>query len=100
MVAFLRWEQANKILQTAGRALKNKPYSDLDGKEINIYVEQLCSPEVTELRNRALKIRRQVKDEHQDWIALLRYPAKLFIKRAPDDLPTEYKSGKDYPVPV
>ena len=30
MVAFLRREQGNKILQTAGRVLKNKPYKDLD----------------------------------------------------------------------
>ena len=100
MVAFLRWEQANKILQTAGRVLKNKPYKDLDGNEINIYVKQFYSPKVTELRNKALKIRRQVKDEHPDWTVSMRYPAKLFIKRAPDDLLTEYKWAKDYPGPV
>ena len=100
MVAFLRWEQANKVLQTAGRVLKNKPYKDLNGNEINIYVEQFYSPKFTELRSKALKIRRQVKDEHPDWIVLMRYPAKLFIKKAPDDLPTEYKRAKDYPGPV
>ena len=102
MVAFLRWEQASKILQTAGRVLKKKPYKDLDGNEINIYVEQFYSPKVTELRNKALKIRgrRQVKDEHPDSIVLMRYPAKRFIKRTPDDLPTEYKWAKDYPGPV
>ena len=87
IVAFSKLEEANKILQTAGRVLKNKPYKDVDGKEINIYVEQFYSPKVTELRNKALKIRRQVKDEHPDWIVVMRYPAKLFIKRAPDDLP-------------
>ena len=40
------------------------------------------------------------KDEHPDWIVLMRYPAKLFIKRAPDDLLTEYKWAKDYPRSV
>ena len=51
----------HKILQTAGRVLKNKPYKDLDGNEINIYVEQFYSPKVTELRNKALKIRDKSK---------------------------------------
>ena len=42
-------KRANKILQTAGRVLKNKPDKDLDGNEINICMEQFYSPKVTEL---------------------------------------------------
>ena len=100
LIMVLRWEQANKILQMACRVLKKKSYKDLDGNEINIYVEQFYSPKVTELQNKALKIRRQVKDEHPDWIALMRYPAKRFIKRTPYNLLAEYKWAKNYLGPV
>ena len=89
-IAFLLWEQANEIAMSAQRVLKEKPYAH-KGEELKLFVNQMCSPRVTQLRKQALKTRWELKQEHKDWIIYLWYPAKIFMKKHEDDVPVEYK---------
>ena len=89
-VAFLLWEQANEIAMSAQRVLKENPYAH-KGEELKLFVNQMYSPRVIQLRKQALKTRWELKQEQKDWIIYLRYPAKIFIKKHEDDVPVEYK---------
>ena len=91
IVAFLRWEIANDILFKSPSTLKNMPYKDpINGQESVVYVEQLHSPKVSKLRQQASKVRRDLKDKNPRWPVFLRYPAKMFVKRSPEDTPVQY----------
>ena len=69
-VAFLLWEQANEIAMSTQRVLKEKPYAH-KGEELKLFVNQMYSPRVTQLRKQALKIRWELKQEHKGWIIYL-----------------------------
>ena len=89
-VVFLLWEQVNMTATSTTRVLKEKPYVH-KGEELKLFINQIYSPRVTQLRKQALKTRWELKQEHKDWIVYLRYPAKIFIKKHEDDVPVEYK---------
>ena len=57
VVSFLRWEDANTIRSKAPRAIKCHPPKGKDGTVLDVFVDQMCSPKITEARNEALKTR-------------------------------------------
>lgn len=56
-----------------------------DGSAIGIFVDQLYSPNVTQERKKAMNKRWQIKQEHQEWIVFIKYPARIFMKESQDD---------------
>ena len=90
-VAFLRWKTANEVISKSPSSLKKKPWRDeVTNSAIPIFVEQMFSPNVSKLRQQALKKRRELKDENPSWTVFLSYPAKLFYKQNEEDRPQEY----------
>ena len=76
-VAFLKWKTANEVISKSPYSLKNKPWRDeVTNSVMPIFVEQMFSPNVSKLRQQALKKRRELKDENPSWTVFLRYPAK------------------------
>ena len=89
-VAFLRWKTANEVILKSPSSLKKRPWRDeVTNSVIPIFVEQMFSPNVSKLRQQALKKRRELKDENPSWTIFLRYPAKLFYKQNEEDRPQE-----------
>ena len=37
----------------------------------------------------------QIKQEHQEWTAFIKYPAQIFVKENEDDKPRIFKDSKD-----
>ena len=50
IVAFLRWDDANTILSNARRALKNNPPGDKIDGSMEVFIDQLYSPKVSEAK--------------------------------------------------
>ena len=70
-VAFLRWKTANEVISKLPSSLKREPWRDeATNSVIPIFVEQMFSPNVSKLRQQALKKRRGLK---------LRIPHGLFF---------------------
>ena len=74
------WNDVNTILSNARRALKNNPPKDKVGGSMEVFIDQLYSPKVSEARQEALKKRWQIKQKHPDWSVFLKYPARIFVK--------------------
>ena len=47
-------------------------------------------PRVTALHNQALVARKQLKQDHPDWIVFMKYPAKLYVKTEETAEPYKY----------
>ena len=52
-VSFLHWEDANTIRSKALRAMKHNPPKGKDGTMLDVFVDQMYSPKITEARNEA-----------------------------------------------
>ena len=90
-VAFLRWTTANEVVSKSPSSLKKKPWRDeVTNSVIPIFMEQMFSPNVSKLRQQALKKCRELKDENPSWTVFLRYPAKLFYKQNEEDRPQDH----------
>ena len=94
VVSFLRWEDANTIRSKAPRAMKHNPPKEKDGTLLDVFVDKMYSPKITETRNEALKKRWQIKQKHPNWSVFLMYPAGIFVKRPGDDHPEYIKDYK------
>ena len=94
IVAFLRWDDANTVLPNARKTLKNNPLGDKISGSMEVFIDQLYSPKVSEVRQEALKKRWQIKQKHPDWSVVLKYPAGTFVKRPEDDHPEHIKDDK------
>ena len=57
IVAFLCWDNANTILSNAPRALMNNLPRDKIGGSMEVFIDQLYSPKISEARHEALKNR-------------------------------------------
>ena len=58
-VAFESWKVAAEVLKKA-KMLRDNPYR-YEGKEVNIYIEQMYSPAITQERKAALRVRWSLK---------------------------------------
>ena len=94
IVAFLHWDDANTILSNARRAPKNNPPKDKVGGSMEVFIDQLYSPKVSEARKEALKKWWQIKQKHPGWSVFLKYPARIFVRRPEDDHPEHIKNNK------
>ena len=71
--------------------MKKKHWRDeVPNSVIPIFMEQMFSPNVSKLRQQALKKPRELKDQNPSWTVFLHYPAKLFFKQNAEDQPQEY----------
>ena len=61
---------------------------------MEVFIDQLYSPKVSEARQEALKKRWQIKQKHPDWSVFLKYPARIFVRRPEDDHPEHIKDDK------
>ena len=94
VVSFLCWEDTNTIRSKAPRAMKHNPPRGNDGTMLNVFVDQMYSPKITEARNEALKKQWQIKQKHPNWSVFPKYPARTFVKRPGDDHPEYIKDDK------
>ena len=72
------------------KMLRDNPYS-CEGKEVNIYIEQMYSPAVTRERKAALRVRWSLKKANPSWMVFLRYPARIFYRTEDDGEVREWK---------
>ena len=107
IVAFLRWEDANHILSLAPKVLHENPLqletetpdcsqasrqAEVEGAEQSrrkksayIYIDQMYSPKITLLRQKALQKRKELKKENPSWVITLKYLARIFVKKHEND---------------
>ena len=88
-VAFESWKVAAEVLKKA-KMLRDNPYR-CEGKEVNIYIEQMYSPAVTQERKAALRVRWSLKKANPSWMVFLRYPARIFYRTEDDGEVREWK---------
>ena len=55
VVSFLRWEDVNTVRSKAPQAMKHNPPNRKDGTVLDVFVDQMYSPKITEARNEDLK---------------------------------------------
>ena len=94
VLSFLSWEDANTIRSKAPRAMKHNPPKRKDCTVLDVSVDQMCSPKISEAGNEALKKRWQIKQKHPNWSVFFKYPARIFVKRPGDDHPEYMKDDK------
>ena len=63
MVQFLRWEDANTVLDNAPKPLKKNSFKDEKGETILVFIEQMYSPEISRQRQQALQVRKHLKND-------------------------------------
>ena len=68
------WKDAQKLIRT----FKEPNYKK--NSQMEIYVEQLYSPEVTKRRNEAMKVRKTLKNNKEIMSGYVEYPAILMVK--------------------
>ena len=88
-MAFQSWKVAAEVLKKA-KMLKDNPYL-YESNEVNIYIEQMYSPAVTQEPKAALCVRWSPKKVNQSWIAFLRYPERIFYHTEDDGEVREWK---------
>ena len=76
---FLRWSDANAVLQSGTTALIKSPYI-MGGKKVPIFIDQMVTPKIREMQNNSMKIRKYLRSVHQDWKIYVRYPADIMYK--------------------
>ena len=74
--------------------MKYNPPKGRDGTLLDVFVDQMYSPKITEASNEALKKRWQIKQKHPNWSVFLKNSARIFVKRPGDDLPEYTKDDK------
>ena len=107
IVAFLRWEDTNHILSLAPKVLRENPLqletetpdscqasrqAEVEGAEQSrrkksayIYIDQMYSPKITLLRQKALQKRKELIKENPSWVITLKYPPRIFVKKHEND---------------
>ena len=63
---FLRWSDANAVLQSGTTALIKSPCI-MGGKKVPIFIDQMVTPKIREMQNSSMKIRKYLRSVHQDW---------------------------------
>ena len=56
-----------------------------------IYIDQMYSPKITLLRQKALQKRKELKKENPSWVITLKYPARIFVKKHENDRYSLYR---------
>ena len=109
IIAAFRWEYANHILSLAPRVLRENSFPFLSEMEIPdssqtsrqaevegaeqsrrkksayIYIDQMYSPKITLLRQKALQKRKDLKKENPSWVITLKYLTRIFVKKHEND---------------
>ena len=76
---FLRWSDANAVLQSGTTALIKSPYI-MGGKKVPIFIDQMVTPKIREMQNSSMNIRKYLRSVHQDWKIYVRDPADIMYK--------------------
>ncbi len=76
---FLRWSDANAVLQSGTSALIKSPYM-VEGKKVPIFIDQMVTQRIRDMQNNSMKIRKYLRSVHQDWKIYVRYPADIMYK--------------------
>ena len=61
VVSFLHCEDANTVISKAPRAIKYNPPKRKDGTVLDVFIDQIYSPKITESRNKALTMADKAK---------------------------------------
>ena len=95
-VAFQSWKVAAEVLKKA-KMFRDNLYL-YEGNEVDIYIEQMYSPAVTQEQKAALLVRWSLKKANPSWIVFLRYLARIFYRTEDNGEVRKWK-GYDEPKP-